>query len=51
MTCAVTGALFGAASVWLAFPYLEEAFRDVLRTETESDVGSGGWRQRRKSST
>jgi uncharacterized membrane protein len=29
----LTGALFGGASVWLAFPYIEEAFRDVLRTE------------------
>lgn len=29
-----TGGLFGAASVWLAFPYLEEAFRDVIHTET-----------------
>lgn len=30
----LTGALFGGASVWLAFPYIEEAFRDVLRTES-----------------
>ncbi len=30
----VTGALFGGASVWLAYPYLEEAFNDVIRTET-----------------
>ncbi len=27
----VTGALFGAAVVWLAYPYLQEAMDDVLR--------------------
>ncbi len=27
----VTGALFGMASVWLAYPYIEEAMQDVLR--------------------
>lgn len=29
----VTGALFGGASVWLAYPYIEAAMRDVVRTE------------------
>lgn len=27
----VTGALFGGASVWLAYPYLEEGFADIRR--------------------
>jgi uncharacterized membrane protein len=26
----VTGALFGLATVWLAYPYVEEAFSDIL---------------------
>jgi len=29
----VTGALFGGASVWLAYPYLEEAMNGVIQTE------------------
>ena len=29
----VTGALFGGASVWLAYPYLESVMQDVIRTE------------------
>jgi uncharacterized membrane protein len=29
----VTGALFGFASVWFAYPYLEEAMEDVLEDE------------------
>ncbi|HRJ44983.1 MAG: DUF2085 domain-containing protein [Caldilineaceae bacterium] len=29
----ITGAIFGGASVWLAYPYLEEAMNGVLRTE------------------
>ena len=29
----VTGALFGGASVWLAYPYIEAAMRDVVRSE------------------
>ncbi len=29
----VTGALFGGASVWLAYPYIEAAMRDVVRME------------------
>lgn len=33
-----TGALFGAASVWLAYPYIEAAMRDVVRSE-EMRVG------------
>ncbi|RME64171.1 MAG: DUF2085 domain-containing protein [Caldilineae bacterium] len=31
----LTGALFGGASVWLAYPFLDEAMRDVLRVETQ----------------
>jgi uncharacterized membrane protein len=30
----LTGALFGFASVWLAYPYLEEAMQDVLDEES-----------------
>ena len=29
----VTGAIFGGASVWLAYPYLEEAMNGVIQTE------------------
>ena len=29
----VTGALFGGASIWLAYPYLDAAMRDVIRAE------------------
>ncbi len=29
----LTGALFGAASVWLAYPYIEEAMNDLIETE------------------
>ncbi len=29
----ITGALFGLASVWLAYPYLEASFQDAIRTE------------------
>lgn len=29
----LTGALFGAASVWLAYPYLDDAMTDVIQTE------------------
>lgn len=29
----VTGALFGGASVWLAYPYIEAAMRDVIQEE------------------
>ncbi len=29
----ITGALFGLASVWLAYPYLEASFRDAIRVE------------------
>jgi len=28
----LTGALFGAATVWLAYPYVQEAMEDVIRT-------------------
>lgn len=29
----VTGGLFGAGAVWLAYPYIEEAMADVIETE------------------
>jgi len=29
----LTGGLFGAASVWLAYPYVDDAMRDVIATE------------------
>jgi uncharacterized membrane protein len=31
----VTGALFGFASVWLAYPYVEDAMADVMAEEQE----------------
>lgn len=31
----ITGALFGLASVWLIYPYLEEGMKDVRRTAKE----------------
>ena len=31
----LTGALFGVASVWLAYPYIEDAMQDVLITEEQ----------------
>ena len=31
----LTGALFGAASVWLAYPYIDEAMQDVVETEAQ----------------
>jgi uncharacterized membrane protein len=31
----LTGALFGAASVWLAYPYIDEAMQDVVETEEQ----------------
>lgn len=30
----LTGAIFGVASVWLAYPYVESAMQDVIDTET-----------------
>ena len=29
----LTGAIFGGASVWLAYPYLQEAMNDVIQVE------------------
>jgi uncharacterized membrane protein len=29
----VTGAMFGAASVWLAYPYVDDAMQDVIESE------------------
>ncbi len=29
----VTGAIFGLASIWLAYPYIQEAMQDVLDTQ------------------
>lgn len=31
----LTGALFGVASVWLAYPYIDEAMQDVAETEEQ----------------
>jgi uncharacterized membrane protein len=31
----MTGALFGLASVWLAYPYIEDAMQDVIVTEQQ----------------
>jgi uncharacterized membrane protein len=31
----ITGALFGLASIWLAYPYLEEGMRDIRDTVNE----------------
>jgi uncharacterized membrane protein len=31
----VTGALFGIASVWLAYPYIDDAMQDVVETEEQ----------------
>jgi uncharacterized membrane protein len=31
----VTGVLFGAASVWLAYPYIEDAMQEVIEGESE----------------
>lgn len=31
----LTGALFGIASVWLAYPYIEDAMQDVIETEQQ----------------
>jgi uncharacterized membrane protein len=30
----LTGVLFGASAVWLAYPYVEDAMADVIETET-----------------
>jgi uncharacterized membrane protein len=30
----VTGAIFGVASAWLAYPYVEDAMRDVIEVES-----------------
>jgi uncharacterized membrane protein len=30
----LTGGIFGAATVWLAYPYVQEAMADVVRTST-----------------
>jgi uncharacterized membrane protein len=34
----VTGAIFGAASVWLAYPYVEDAMQDVIEVESRPHV-------------
>jgi uncharacterized membrane protein len=30
----LTGAIFGAASIWMAYPYVDDAMQDVIETET-----------------
>lgn len=37
----ITGTLFGVASVWLAFPYLEIGFKDI-RQQAERQLGKVG---------
>ena len=34
----LTGALFGASAVWLAYPYVDEAMADVIQTETRRNT-------------
>lgn len=41
----LTGALFGAASVWLAYPYIEEAMQDVIATETAAATAAATARE------
>jgi len=31
----LTGAIFGIASVWLAYPYIEDAMQEVIEGETQ----------------
>ncbi len=31
----ITGAMFGAATVWLAYPYVDEAMQDVVESEEQ----------------
>ncbi len=38
----LTGALFGFASVWFAYPYVEEAMQDVLDEELQPRTGAPG---------
>jgi uncharacterized membrane protein len=35
----ITGALFGLATVWLAYPYIQEAMDDVLRSSRATEAG------------
>jgi uncharacterized membrane protein len=50
----VTGALFAAACVWFAYPYLEQGFADVSReatarlARTQGRSASGPWRAERR---
>jgi len=34
----VTGVIFGVASAWLAYPYVEEAMEEVIETETQAQA-------------
>ena len=38
----LTGALFGFAAVWLAYPYVDEAMADVIEAETAQRGGMSG---------
>jgi len=34
----VTGVIFGVASAWLAYPYVEDAMKEVIETETHAQA-------------
>jgi uncharacterized membrane protein len=34
----VTGVIFGVASAWLAYPYVEDAMQEVIETETQAQA-------------
>jgi len=36
----ITGVIFGAATVWLTYPYIQEAMDDVMRTSTTEMPGA-----------
>lgn len=36
----VTGAIFGFASAWLAYPYVEDAMQEVIETETQTQASA-----------
>ena len=37
----ITGILFGVATVWLLYPYVEDAMQDVIQTETARELAEG----------
>lgn len=36
----VTGAIFGVASAWLAYPYVDDAMQEVIETETQAQAAA-----------